>query len=128
MIVHEARKHEVREGETSGRAKDLVLVLFHLGPERAVITGPPVGDKLVQRAWVEDQAGENVRADLAALLKHDTGALLALLLCQLHETDCGAKACRPSADHHKVIFHGFALNLFRHSFLPLLAPLAAPCV
>jgi hypothetical protein len=47
------------------------MVVRHLGLERMVRSFAPAGQQPVDADRIDDRAGEDVRADLAALLQHD---------------------------------------------------------
>ena len=65
----------------------------------------PVGQQLGQGARLDHRAGEDVRADLAALFHHAHGGLRRQLL----QPDGGGQARGPCAHDHDVELHCLAL-------------------
>ena len=74
------------------------------------MTGAPrsrqSGEQRVEAAGVEDGAGEDVRADLGALLQHDDREVGVELL----QPDRRGEAGGAGADDDDVVFHGLALG------------------
>ena len=87
----------------------------------------PAGQQPVDADRIDDGAGEDVRADLAALFQHDDGELGIDLL----EADGRGKAGRAGADDDHVEFHAFAFDIAHQPLrtgLPLLRILLAPAL
>src|SRR5262249_55412143 len=83
-------------------------VLADRGLDRAVLAAP-VREQAIDRDRIDDGAGEDVRADLGALLHHhyaDVGR-------DLLETDGGGEPRRPGADDHDVELHRLARRQLR---------------
>src|SRR3546814_457984 len=68
----------------------------------------PVGNELVQGPRLQHRAGQDVGADLGALLQDADGDLPAGFRRKLLQPDRGGQARGPGADDHDVVFHGFA--------------------
>src|SRR5262245_12307678 len=71
----------------------------------------PVGDQVLERARIDDGAGEDVRSDFGALLEHAYADFAAVLRSELLETDRSSEPRRSATDDDHVVFHRFA----RHS-------------
>ena len=74
------------------------------GPDRSRQSG----SSAVEADRVDHRAGEDVGADLGALLDHDDGDLAARLGGELLQADGGGKAGRPRAHDDHVEFHRLA--------------------
>ena len=70
----------------------------------------PVGQQLSQRARLDHRAGEDMGADLAALLDHADRAVGS----ELAQPDRGGQARGAGADNHHVEFHPLAGNWIGH--------------
>ena len=84
-------------------AEQIEAVLGDRGLDRRVLAAP-VGDQAIEPDRVDHRAGEDMRADLRALLHHDDGRFRRELL----QPDRGGKAGRPGADDDDVEFHRLA--------------------
>ena len=104
MIVHQRRHHEVRQPDRAARRHPVEAVVLDLGLQRTIGVLAPVRDQLVERDRIDHRAGQNMRADLGALLHHDDVEIGIELL----QPDRRRQAGRPGADDHDVEFHGFA--------------------
>ena len=100
VVVHQRRHHEIRQPQRARRAEPIEAVLGDRGLDRRVLAAP-LRQQAIEADRVDHRAGENVSADLRALLDHDDGRLGRDLL----EADRGGKACRPGADDHDIEFH-----------------------
>ncbi len=77
----------------------------------------PAGQQPVDADGIDDRAGEDMRADLAALFQHHDGKLGIDLL----QADRRRKAGRTRTDDHHVELHAFAFDL-AHQFLRTACP------
>ena len=113
VVVH-VRHHRAqhRHLHAAGLGEVQHAVLARRRVERRSLLAP-VGDQLVERAGLDHGAGQDVRADLAALLDQAH----ARVRRQLLEPDRRRQPGRAAADHHDVELHGLAL---RHSSSPLI--------
>src|SRR6185312_14896827 len=78
----------------------------------------PVRHQRFDADGVDHRAGEDMRADLGALLQHTNRDFFSGLRRKLLQTDRRAEAGRPRAHDHDVIFHALALNVLGHSKIP----------
>ena len=85
------------------------MVLDHRHGQRAVQLAP-VGQQLVERARIDDRAGQDVGADLGALFEDADAELAPGFLGELLEADAGGEAGRAGADDHHVIGHRLAFG------------------
>ena len=113
------------------QADDVVAPIAHLGRGRqadggalgqeqeAILGGRrlqgcplvlPVGDQLVERAWFEDGAGQDVGPYLGPLFEDADADVATGLDAQLPETNRRRKAGRPGADDDHVEVHRFPLH------------------
>ena len=67
----------------------------------------PVRQQAVDADWIDDGAGKDMRADLAALFEHDDGKLRVDLL----EPNGRGEPRRPGADDDDVKLHALAFDL-----------------
>ena len=71
MIVHRPGYEQTWRADALLRAgQEIDVVAFHRRRDRRTLLAP-VRKQLVQRGWLEDIAGENVRTDLRALFQYD---------------------------------------------------------
>ena len=68
------------------------------------------GKQAVERDRIDHRAGEDMGADLGALLQHHHRDVLALLGGKLLQPDCGSEPSRPGADNDDVELHGLAFG------------------
>ena len=84
-----------------------------------VSTGAPFafqsGMSAVEADGIDDRAGQDVRADLRALLEHDDGQLAPGFGGELLQADRGGQARRARADDHHVVLHRLAWRQLRWS-------------
>src|SRR4029077_16614148 len=73
----------------------------------------PVGNEGIEADRIDHRAGEDMRADLRALLQHDDGELIASLGGKLLQPDRRGEPGRSGADNNAVELHGFALDRLR---------------
>ena len=105
LLRHQRDRHPERP--LGGQKQELLLL--DRGVERGALV-LPVGDQLVERARIEDRAGEDVRAHLRAFLEHADRDLPAALHGQLAQPDRRRQAGRPGAHDRDVEIHGFAFH------------------
>ena len=74
----------------------------------------PIGHELVQRARIDDGAGQDVRADLRALFENAHRDFARRARGELLQPDRRGESGGTSADDHHVVFHHFA----RHRHQP----------
>ena len=90
VIVHQRRHHEVRQPQPAVLAEEIKAVVGDRGLDRRIF-GAPFRQQLVDPDWIDHRAGEDVGADLGALLHdHDGDVRIDLL-----EADGGGEA-RPA--------------------------------
>ncbi len=120
MVLHEARHRQPGNVCLALRAEEFELVAGDFGLQRTVVALTPAGDQLVEADRVHDHAGQNVSADLAALLDHDDFNVFASFLCELFCPDRRGQTRRATANDDQVIFHRLALySVISHWFLLL---------
>ncbi len=102
-------KEKTRHAERAGLGEKKEPVLAHRGLERGP-EGLPVGEELPERARIHHGAGEDVCADLRALLDHAHAQFDRLLRRQLLQPDRPGESGRSSADHDHVELHRFACH------------------
>ncbi len=115
MVLEAGRQQEV--GRAQGgflTQEDHGVVGDGLGQGRALFL--PVRDQLGQRTRVHDRAGQDVGTGLGALFQHDDGDILAFFGRQLLEADGRGQAAGAAANHHHVVFHGFARPVLGQDF------------
>ena len=108
MIAHQRRHQQVRQPHRAGRAEHVKAV----GGDRrlaAALLAAPFGKETVEPDRIDHRAGEDMGADLGALLDHDDGGFRRELL----EPDRGGKPGRPGADDDHVELHRLAGGKFR---------------
>jgi len=84
--VHEGWKQEMRERPFSVLSQDPVMVLGH-GHAEGRAFALPARDQLVERPWIDDGAGQDMRANLAPLLENADGQFAACLGRKLFQPD-----------------------------------------
>ena len=114
VVVHLRRR---RQADGSLRGQEQEPVLARRRVERGALLAP-VGDQLVEGARLHHRAGEDMGADLRALLEHADRELAAMLDGELPQADRGGQPGGPGTDDHDVVVHPIA----RHSIDPLLDP------
>ena len=86
-----------------------------------MVSGEPLsrqsGMRRIEADRVDHRAGEDMRADLRALLQHDDGELIAALGGKLLQPDRRGEPGRSGADDDDVELHGLALDDFGQSAL-----------
>ena len=117
VIAHERRHQECREPHPALLAEIVEAVLGDWGGERAALFAP-VGQKAVERDWIDHRARQDMGPDLCTLLEHDDGDLLVILGRELLQPDGAGEPRRPGAHDHDVEFHGLALGNVVQSFAP----------
>ena len=100
VVVHQRRHGEIGDAHLPGGAKDIEVVLFHLGLDRRAHAAP-VGQQGIQTRRVKHRARQDMRADLGSLFKHDHRQVGIKLL----QPDRRRQAGRACAHDHHVIFH-----------------------
>ena len=80
VVRHQCRHQRVRKTHSAGLREEVEAILAHFGLQRPLRIVAPVGQQGVERGGVHDEAGEDVRADLPALLQHDDGEVAVELL------------------------------------------------
>ena len=123
VVVHQPRHQEIGEAERAGLGEEQELVVAHLGLERRALL-LPVGNELVQPDRIDHGAGQDMGADLGALLDQADRHFVVALGGELLETDRRRQPGRAATHDHHVIFH----RLARHYRLALqcLFPMDAP--
>ena len=115
VIAHQRRHHEIRQTQRARRAEIIEAVVGDLRLDRRVLLAP-IGQELVEPDRIDHGAGEDVSADLGALLDHDDGDVGRELL----EPDRRRQPGRTGADDDDVELHRFARRqLVGHSGIPL---------
>ena len=114
MVLHIAGHRQQGDIHRSLGAEPDELVACHLGLERRVIALAPARDQRIEAAWVDDDARQDVRADLAAFFQHDDFKLFACFVRQLFGPDRCGQTRRSPANDHEIEFHGFAFDRFAH--------------
>jgi hypothetical protein len=112
VVAHQWRQHQVRQSQSAHGRQQIEAIVAHLGLDRRVLA-PPLREELVEADRIDDGAGQDVRADLGALLDHDHAEVGRELL----EPDRGGEPGGPGADDHHVELHRLAGGqLFTHRF------------
>jgi hypothetical protein len=106
VVLEAARQHPVRRARGALLGEEKEAVLAHRDVQRRAFRFP-VGEKLVQRARIHDRAGEDVRADLRALLDQADGFRVG---GELLEPDRGGETGGAAADDDHVVLHRFAAH------------------
>ena len=114
VIAHQRRHHEIRQPQRAGAGELIEAVVADRGLDRRVFAAP-IRQQPVEADRIDHRAGEDVGADLGALLHHHDGNIRVDLL----EPDRGGEPGRTGADHHHVEFHRLAGGQFGHSHLPM---------
>ncbi len=116
VIAHQRRQQKIRQPQRAGRPERIEVVGGHRGLDRRVLAAP-FRNEAIEPDRIDDGAGQDMGADLGALLHHDHGALRRELL----EPDRGGKAGRPRADNDGVEFHRLPGRKLRcsHGLLPV---------
>ena len=115
VVAEAGRQEQVRHLEAALFGQEEKSVFAHRRIERRAAL-LPVGQQLVQRPRVEHGAGQDMRADLRALLQNADLDVAAAFRGKLLQADRGGQARRAGADDHHVVFHRFAVrSLFRHA-------------
>src|SRR3546814_5797564 len=86
MVPHGRRQQSGWEGETALLGKEQELLLGHGRVERRTLR-LPVGNQLVQRARLQHRAGQDMGADLRALLDDADAEVLSVLGAKLLEAN-----------------------------------------
>ena len=115
VVAHQARHAERRQPHAAAGAEKEKLVPVHLRREGAVRVGAPVRHEPVEPDRIDDGAGQDMGADLGALLDHDDREFGAALAGELLQADGRRETGRAGADHHDVEVHGFPFRQF-HRF------------
>ena len=112
VIVHQRRHQNVRQRKVAGGAQEQEAVLAHGCLDgRAFFL--PVGDQAVQADGIDDGAGQDVRADLGALLQDDDRELLACRQRKLLQANGSRQPRGARANDHNVEFHGLPFGEIR---------------
>ena len=116
VIAHQRRHQESGDADAARLAEIIEAVLGDLVCERRALLAP-VRQEPVERDGIDHRAGQDMRADLGALLQHDDGDLLAGLGRELLEPDRRGEPRGARADDHDVELHGLALDDFVQSVM-----------
>ena len=116
VIAHQRRQQEIRQPQRAGRPERIEVVGGDRGLDRRVFAAP-FRNEPIEPDRIDHGAGQDVGADLGALLHHDDG----FVRRQLLEPDRGGKAGRPGADNDGVEFHRLPGRKLRcsHGLLPV---------
>jgi hypothetical protein len=114
MVVHQPRQPDRRDRHAAGRPQEQELVLGHLRVKRPLRVLPPFGQEAVEADRIDDGAGQDVGADLRALLDHHDGEVAARLRGELLQADRGREPGRPAARDHDIVFHHLPIGQFHH--------------
>ena len=74
VVRHQRRHHEIRQAQAARRPEPVEAVVGHRRLDRRVFAAP-FGQQPVEPDRIDHRAGEDMRADLGALLHHDHGEL-----------------------------------------------------
>ncbi len=127
VVAHQPRHQQIGQPHAARRPEQQEAIGRDFGLQRPLGIVAPVGQQPVEPDRIEDHAGEDMRADLRALLDHDhrhSGV-------ELLEPDRRGQAGRAGADDDDVEFHRLARRQFvfsRHvpvSFRPGAGPARA---
>ena len=113
LIGHQRRHQEMRQPDRAPRGVEIETVVGDLCLERRALLFP-VGDQLVQRARIDDGAGEDMRSDLGAFFQQTDADLTPRLRRQLFQLYCRRQAGGTAADNDDVIVHAFTLDRLAH--------------
>ncbi len=117
VIAHQRRHQHVRQAQRTGGAENEEVIGRHLRLERVIGLRAPAGQQGIHAGRIDHGAGEDMRADLGALLQHDDRQIR----IDLFQADRGGEPRRAGADDDDVELHAFALRqcvrqgLMRHS-------------
>ena len=118
-VAHLRRR---RQAKRPALGEEQEAVLARLGVERRP-TLAPIGQQLVERAWLQHRAREDMGAHLGALLEDADAEFHIMLERQLLQPDRRRQPGRAGADDHHVVLHRVAF----HGGLPIL-PKRRPCI
>ena len=100
VIAHQRRHQRERQPQRSRSAERVEAVGGDFGLDGRIFAAP-FRNETVEADRIDHRAGEDMRADLGALLDHDDG----FVRCELLEPDRGGEAGRPGTDDHGIEFH-----------------------
>jgi hypothetical protein len=103
VIAHQRRHQKIRQAQRAGGGQPIEAVVGHRGLDRRVLAAP-VGQQPVEADGIDHRTGQDVGADLGALLDHHDRRLGRDLL----QADRRREAGRARADDHHVKFHRLA--------------------
>ena len=101
------RKQEIGQRERARLGQQHKGVLIHRGLDRRTSLFP-VRDQLIECARLKDIPGQNVRADLGALLDNAHAEVLARLERKLLQSDRGCEPRWPCANGDDIVLHNLA--------------------
>ena len=112
LIVHPARRHDVRHGHLAAFRQEPMLVVGHWRVGQRTAHVAPLRQQFVERLGIDHRARQNMCADFRAFFQYAHREFLTRFARKLFQPDCRRQAGRSSADDDDVIRHRFP---FAHS-------------
>ena len=109
VIAHQRRHEDVRHADAAGLPQIIEAVLGDLGLERRAQVAP-IGQQAVERHGIDHRAGQDMGADLGALLQHHHRDVPVLLGGKLLQPNRGGEPRGSGADNDDVELHGLAFG------------------
>ena len=104
VIAHQLGHQGIGQPHATGRAQVVETVVRHRHRQGPVVVAAPLGQQCVEPHGIDDDAGQDMAADLGALLQHHHGQVGLELL----QADRGREPGRPGPHHHDVELHRLA--------------------
>ena len=105
LIVHPARRHDVRHRHLAGFGQEPVLIVCHRRFRHRAAHVAPFREKLVQRTGIDHGARQDMGADFRPLFQHAHRQFLTSRIGQLLQSDRGGQSGRAAPHDHDVIGH-----------------------
>ena len=112
VVAHQRRHGEIRQPDRASCVEPIEAVVGDRGLDRRVLAAP-VRQQAVEPGRIDHRAGQDMGADLGALLDDHHGNIRIDLL----EADGGGEAGGAGADYHHVEFHRLAGGQVSHGCL-----------
>ena len=110
VVVHQRRHHEIGQPEGAGGTEHQEMVGGDRRLEGMIGVLAPARQQTVDADRIDDRAGKDMRADLAALLQHHDRQVRVELL----QPDRSGQPRRTGADDHHVELHALPFDLAHH--------------